>query len=726
MQKTQQKSSSDLPHHDPDTQAQPSALELWGGYECTVNRVGDAWYDQTTRSGHQHRLDDLALFAGLGLRKLRYPALWERMSPDTPGRCDFAWTDERLPELARLGVEPILTLCHHGSGPASTSLLHDNFAPGLAAHAAAVARRYPWVNDWTPVNEPLTTARFSALYGFWYPHTTDERSFWIALLNEIDATRLAMREIRRVNPQARLVQTDDLGYCHATPPLQEAADFQNERRWMGWDLLCGKVVPGHALWDRLCGHGLERRLRAIADDPCPPGVIGVNHYLSSERFMDHRVERHWHRAMADRHVSRYNGVPLVDVDAMRHVRPGVLGLPALLRQAWERYGIEVAVTECHNGTTREEQVRWFVEVWRGAQKLRAQGVDIRAVTAWALLGSFDWNRMVTRFVGHYEPGVFDVRSGTPRPTRMASVLRDLAAGREPRAPGVEVEGWWRRPSRYLDAPPPAGPCFERTLQAPGEGAPLLLVLDDGPLSHLAVRACEFRGLPYVRCGNDLRTAIDQAKPWAVFDARDREGLAGPRRRHADCPHGARTSVARVCADAGVACGLFTSAFGPGLATEGLSLPGVLVARTGPVYVPWDRQARAVRMLETLERGESLQASGAPWHEVYGPDLVDGMLDLLQDGASGGFNFFPSEGWSHAEVARHVAVVAEADPRLVTQEDDADGTALLYPGRDAVSHLPPTETTVERLVREARLARREGELAVERKQDDVRLEEAARG
>src|SRR5688500_3381562 len=40
-------------------------LELWGGYECTVNRVGDAWYDQTPRSGHEHRIEDLALFAGL-------------------------------------------------------------------------------------------------------------------------------------------------------------------------------------------------------------------------------------------------------------------------------------------------------------------------------------------------------------------------------------------------------------------------------------------------------------------------------------------------------------------------------------------------------------------------------------------------------------------------------------------------------------------------------------
>lgn len=429
----------------------PLELQLWGGYECTVNRVGDRWHDQTPRTGHDRWIEDLALFAGLGMRALRYPALWERISPHRADERDFRWADERLPEIRRLGMEPIVTLCHHGAGPAYTSLLDDSFAPGLAAHAAAVAERYPWLRDWTPVNEPLTTARFSALYGFWHPHTKDERLFWLALLNEIDATRLAMRAIRRVNPAARLIQTDDLGYCHATPPLQGVADFQNERRWIGWDLLCGTVVPGHALWERLARFGFAERLRAIADDPCPPDVIGVNHYLSSERLLDHRVERHSDRALADRALGKSAGVVHVDVDMVSNERDALLGLPRLLEQAWERYRRPLAVTECHLGTTRCDQVRWFVEVWDGVAALQKRGVDVRAATAWSLLGSHDWNRMLTRFDGHYETGVFDVRSGTPRPTMLAGVLRDLAAGERPRAPVLHAPGKWRREARCPDA-----------------------------------------------------------------------------------------------------------------------------------------------------------------------------------------------------------------------------------------------------------------------------------
>ena len=66
--------------------------------------------------------------------------------------------------------------------------------------------------------------------------------------------------------------------------------------------------------------------------------------------------------------------------------------------------IPIAITECHNGCTREEQLRWFVEVWRGAQEARRQGADVVAVTAWSLLGAFDWGSLVTRKNNQYEPG----------------------------------------------------------------------------------------------------------------------------------------------------------------------------------------------------------------------------------------------------------------------------------------------------------------------------------
>ena len=193
-------------------------LELWGGIECTVNRVGDRYIDQVVLTGHQQRLDDLDRFADLGIRALRYPVLWERVVPTDPAQPTGAGPMSGWRECAS-----------SASGRSSDSVITaagplDGVArPGVPAPPGAICasgrERYPWVDAFTPINEPLTTARFAALYGHWYPHARDERQMVRALVHECLAVQLAMREIRQVNPGAQLVQTEDLGRVWSTPPL---------------------------------------------------------------------------------------------------------------------------------------------------------------------------------------------------------------------------------------------------------------------------------------------------------------------------------------------------------------------------------------------------------------------------------------------------------------------------------------------------------------------------
>ena len=424
-------------------------LEVWGGHECTVNRVGDRFRDQTLYSGHQTRPGDIELFAALGLKRLRYPLLWERIAPDAPDVRDWTWSDERMAAIRGCGLEPIAGLLHHGSGPRYTSLIAPGFVQGLADHARAVAERYPWVTDWTPVNEPLTTARFSALYGHWYPHAQDEPTFWLALLNEIEGTCAAMREVRKVNPAARLIQTEDLGQAYGTPPFAEEVAFQNARRWISWDLLCGRVTPGHPLWPRLAAYGFGARLDALAAEPCPPDILGVNYYPTSERFLDHRAELYpqWEAGALGQ----------FDMDAVRVLDPAPVGLEGVLRQAWERFAIPVAVTESHLNGEADDQVRWLLEAWQTALRLRGEGAGIIAVTSWALLGSYDWNSLLTRSTGFYEPGAFNVQGGAPQPTKIAALIRHIGAGGSIEAwlqahPDLATPGWWRQPAR-LTLPP---------------------------------------------------------------------------------------------------------------------------------------------------------------------------------------------------------------------------------------------------------------------------------
>lgn len=417
-------------------------VALWGGIECTVNRVGDVYQDQVCRSGHHDRLDDLDCLAELGIRTLRYPILWERTAPDHPDQLNWQWADERLGRLRTLGIRPIVGLVHHGCGPRYATFDDPAFEHQLPRYARRVAERYPWIRAYTPVNEPLTTARFAGLYGLWYPHGQSDESFVRILLRQVRATVRAMAEIRCVRPDAQLVQTDDLGYVHSTPTLRYQADFENARRWLTWDLLCGRVTPDHALWDYLRGAGAtEHELWYHVENPCPPSVIGINHYVTSERHLSETLDGHEARTHSTNGHHRY-----VDTEVVRAAPDQRLGIADLLLQAWERYGLPLAITEAHLGDCTDEQKRWLGEVWQQAEEARLAGADVRAVTVWALLGLYDWHCLLTRREDRHEPGAFDVRSGRPEATELAHMVRQIAAGQPVSTllpPGL---GWWQTKS----------------------------------------------------------------------------------------------------------------------------------------------------------------------------------------------------------------------------------------------------------------------------------------
>ncbi|MDX2088701.1 MAG: family 1 glycosylhydrolase [Kofleriaceae bacterium] len=411
---------------------------MWAGVECTVNRIGDRYFDQLARTGHDVRVTDLDLIAGLGVRTVRYPVLWERTAPTTLGSADWSWPDVRLARLRDLGITPIVGLVHHGSGPVHTSVLDPQFPELLAEYAAAIAARYPWLSLFTPVNEPLTTARSACLYGHWYPHAHDDVSFLRALLHQCKASVLAMRAIRRVRPDAKLIVTEDLGATHSTPQLAYQAAFENARRWLSIDLLCGRIDHTHPLYAWMRGQAITAaELEYFAVNATPPDIIGFNYYLTSERWLDDDCARWPTSAHGGNGRDRYADVHAVLAGQMGGIEP-------LLRTAWERYGVPLALTEVHLGGTREEQMRWLVEIYDAASRVCASGIDVRAVTAWSLFGCYDWHCLVTRDEGFYEPGVFDVRGPAPRPTALARVVRDLASGVRPDHPVLAHPGFWHR------------------------------------------------------------------------------------------------------------------------------------------------------------------------------------------------------------------------------------------------------------------------------------------
>ena len=697
-------------------------LQLWGGIEPTCNRVGDRYFNQIERSGHVQRLDDLDRCAALGIRTLRYPVLWERTMPHADEPPDWHWPDARLARLRELGVDPIVGLLHHGSGPRHTSLLDPQFPAKLADYAARVAERYPWAERYTPVNEPLTTALFSGLYGVWYPHARSDRSFARALLNECRGIVLSMRAVREVNPRAQLVQTDDLGKTYSTLLLRYQALFNNERRWLAWDLVCGMVDPRHFMWRWLLEHGgaSEEELMWFVENPCPPDVIGINHYVTSERYITEDVGPYpaCYRGGNGRHG-------YADVEAVRCV-PVVGGIGALLLEAWERYGLPMAVTEAHIDAGREDQLRWIDGIWRAAEGLRDSGADVRAVTLWALFGAYDWNCLVTDCRGYYEPGAFDVRGSQPRPTAIAALANSLSHGEQPSHPVLSGPGWWNRADRFTFGPVPAG----TTATSPMSAAPILITGAMGTLGAALARVCDARGLAYrlvSRSDMDIADpdcvarALDRYEPWAIVNAagyvRVDDAEREPERCYRENTQGART-LAAACARHGLAFATFSSdlvfdgerdepyvesdapaplnVYGRSKAeaeervTE--CCPTALVVRTSAFFGPWDDYNFVTLALRALVAGRPFRAADdMVVSPTYVPDLVRVTLDLLIDGESGIWHVTNGEPVTWAAFAQRAAHIAGAS--VLSLSTCSSGALALAAPRPRYSALRSSRSTL---------------------------------
>ncbi|MBV9824111.1 MAG: sugar nucleotide-binding protein [Alphaproteobacteria bacterium] len=723
--------SGELEQASPVTRRRKPDLEIWGGVECTVARIADAYRDLAVESGHWDRPEDLDAIAALGIRTLRYPLLWEHVAPQRPDQTDWRWQDERLTRLRRLRIEPIAGLLHHGSGPRYTDLLDPQFPELLAAYAEQVARRYPDVMMYTPVNEPLTTARFSALYGLWYPHHKDAGSFLRALFNECYGTVLAMRRIRRVTPLAKLVQTEDLGKTFSTALLRRQAEYENERRWLSLDLLCGRVDRAHGWFSEFLRAGVpETRLRNIIDDPCPPDIIGINYYLSTDRFLDQHCHQYPQCSWGGNGIYSY-----ADIEAVRIASSDLtVGVAHRLREAWERYRLPLAVTEVHNGCTREEQLRWLVEVYESVSALPREGIDLRAMTVWALIGSLDWHAMLTRRDGHYECGLFDIRClDQPRPTLLAKATASLVKTGSFDHPTLDGPGWWHRDMRYYRAHNGAA---QRT--RPGGQRRLLITGATGTLGRAFARLCDLRGLAHDLTSRaeleiaeqaSVQAALARYRPWAVINTagyvRVPDAEREPERCFRENAEGAATLAAE-CARLGIPLVTYSSdlvfdgrlgrpyveddktcptcVYGASKAeAEGrvlLAHPASLVLRTSAFFGPWDPHNFVFHTLRALAAGDTWRAStDCTVSPTYVPDLVNSTLDLLVDGETGIWHLANRGAVSWGELARKVAERGGFDPSRVALDEPAGAPACTVLASSRGSVMPTLDSALDRFFSE---------------------------
>jgi dTDP-4-dehydrorhamnose reductase len=630
--------------------------EIWAGIECTVNRVGDGYRDQLQYTGHYTRSSDIEQFAQLGIKALRYPVLWEVHKAHPFTKPDWRWIKKQLETIRCNNIIPIAGLLHHGSGPRYTDLSNNNFSIALADYAFEVAKEFPWIEYYTPVNEPLTTARFSGLYGIWYPHHKNEYSFYMMLLNQLKGTVLSMKAIRTVNANAKLVQTEDLGKTHSTPLLSYQAEYENKRNSLTFDILCGHVTKDHFFWDYFVSAGIkESMLEFFIENPCPPDIIGLNYYITSERYLDENIYNYHESSHGGNNKQNY-----ADNAAVRSVKP--TGLEKLIEQTWQRYHIPVALTEVHLNCTREEQLRWFKEAWDACCGLIKKGADIKAVTAWALLGAYDWCNLLTKNENRYESGIFDLVNNKLRPTALTKMMKDLSVTGSYTHPLVKEKGWWHK------SYPGAHPGFTDT-----SARPILIIGSNGTLGTAICKICERRSIPFkaitrneldITSQKQFSNIINYYKPWAVINAAGYVKVDNAENDAEKCFEinaGAPALLAEDCRRYGIKFMSFSSdlVFGgdkqtPYLETDEVMPLNVygkskakgelmildknadaLVIRTSAFFGPWD-QYNFPAMVSNLLKDERLcpVAKDVVVSPTYIPHLIDKALDLFIDDEKG--------------------------------------------------------------------------------------------
>jgi dTDP-4-dehydrorhamnose reductase len=323
------------------------------------------------------------------------------------------------------------------------------------------------------------------------------------------------------------------------------------------------------------------------------------------------------------------------------------------------------------------------------------------VTVWAMLGSFDWNCLVTAMHGYYEAGPFDVRSPQPRETALAHMMRELSAGKPVSHPALAGSGWWRRPGRFFCEPVVTRHAvITHRAPEPAAGPPILVIGATGTLGQAFARLCGERDLHYVLLGRQqldmadaasVERAVAQYRPWAIVNAagyvrvddaeRDsercfRENTLGPHVLADACSrHGIQLltySSDLVFDGAHDAPYLESHAPGP-LNIYGRSKaeaerlvmerhPEALMIRTSAFFGPWDKYNFITQALSTLAQDKPFRAANdLVITPTYVLDLVNASLDLLIDRERGIWHLTNGHALTWEQLALKAADAAGIDP-----------------------------------------------------------------
>ncbi len=350
-------------------------------------RNGQCRIDQMEKCGHYEKWSqDFDLVEDLEIWFLRYgPPLHKVWLGH--GKYDWSFTDLVFRDLFRRNICPIVDLCHFGVPSWIGHFQNPDFPQLFCSYAEAFARRFPWVQLYTPINEMFICALFSAYYGWWNEQMTTDKGFVTALKHIVKANVLAMRAILKVRPDAIFMQSESSEYFHADNPAAiKPAEIMNARRFLSLDLNYGRRVDSE-MYEYLMDNGLTRDeyhffLQWHLKHHC---IMGNDYYVTNE----HRV--------SDNGKTRAAGE--------------VFGYDEITVQYYERYLLPVMHTETNlsQGPLGNEAEDWLWKQWANVLHVRNKGIPIVGFTWYSLTDQIDWDCALREENNRVSPvGLYDL------------------------------------------------------------------------------------------------------------------------------------------------------------------------------------------------------------------------------------------------------------------------------------------------------------------------------
>jgi beta-glucosidase/6-phospho-beta-glucosidase/beta-galactosidase len=263
---------------------------IWGaGIECSF--IPHMKVDQFEWTQHdRHWRDDLRRAKEeAGITNLRYAFPWHVLERE-PGKFDWSYSDQRMEEIEKLGINLLLDVMHFGTPLWLRQSVGDpEFPEALERFTEALVARYrSQVKIWCPFNEPLVSALFSGDMGFWPPYQRKWRGYMPVLSRVVQAVSRGIRAIRKTQPEATVLLCDaSENYKTRVESLHKEVRRRNLRRFIVMDLLTGRVDRDHPLYTWITSYGLsELDLQWFRTNPQQPDILGLDYYPHSDWQMD--------------------------------------------------------------------------------------------------------------------------------------------------------------------------------------------------------------------------------------------------------------------------------------------------------------------------------------------------------------------------------------------------------------------------------------------------------